>query len=168
MHAFRAALKSRRSSIAAVMIEPGARGGRHEVPRRETLAFIRQACDAEGSPCCLDEIMTGFGRAGSMFACPEQAGIVIDYYCWRALFRTSLPCRKPCPAAPCRWRRRSPRHRSEAFLSDDPGSALMHGPTYMERQSTGCAARQYLAQSLRARAASSPVAAIERQMASEL
>jgi adenosylmethionine-8-amino-7-oxononanoate aminotransferase len=40
----------------------------------------RQLCDEHGLPMIADEVMTGFGRTGSMFAC-ERAGISPDVMC---------------------------------------------------------------------------------------
>ena len=45
--------------------------------------FVQQArrlCDEHGLPLLADEVMTGFGRTGSMFAC-ERAGISPDILC---------------------------------------------------------------------------------------
>jgi adenosylmethionine---8-amino-7-oxononanoate aminotransferase len=68
-----------------------------------------------------DEIMTGFGRTGRMFAC-EEANVIPDIVCLsKALTGGTLPL----AATVAR------RHVFEAFLSDDPAAALMHGPTYM-------------------------------------
>jgi adenosylmethionine-8-amino-7-oxononanoate aminotransferase len=68
----------------------------------------------------LDEIATGFGRTGSLFAC-EQAGIAPDLITLsKALTGGTLPL-----AATVVTRRVY-----EAFLSDDSERALMHGPTF--------------------------------------
>ena len=65
--------------IAAVVIEPliqGAAGMR--LWPRGMLAELRAWCDAHGVLLILDEVMTGFGRTGTMFAC-EQEGVVPDF-----------------------------------------------------------------------------------------
>jgi len=54
------------------------------VPRPGALARIRRACDAQGAVWIADEVLTGFGRVGSLFAWqrlaerPEDAGAVPD------------------------------------------------------------------------------------------
>ena len=65
--------------IAAVVIEPliqGAAGMR--LWPRGMLAELRAWCDAQGVLLILDEVMTGFGRTGTMFAC-EQERVVPDF-----------------------------------------------------------------------------------------
>jgi adenosylmethionine-8-amino-7-oxononanoate aminotransferase len=67
------------STIAAVVIEPlmqGAAGMR--LWPRGMLAELRRWCDAHGVLLILDEVMTGFGRTGKMFAC-EHEGVIPDF-----------------------------------------------------------------------------------------
>jgi len=66
-------------SVAAVVIEPliqGAAGMR--LWPRGMLAALRSWCDTHGVLLILDEVMTGFGRTGTMFAC-EQEGVIPDF-----------------------------------------------------------------------------------------
>ncbi len=66
------------ATIAAVVIEPliqGAAGMR--LWPRGMLAELRAWCTAQGVLLILDEVMTGFGRTGTMFAC-EQEAVVPD------------------------------------------------------------------------------------------
>jgi adenosylmethionine-8-amino-7-oxononanoate aminotransferase len=65
-------------SIAAVCIEPliQAAGGMRTFPRG-WLARVRELCDAAGALLIADEVATGFGRTGRMFAC-EHEGVRPD------------------------------------------------------------------------------------------
>jgi acetylornithine/N-succinyldiaminopimelate aminotransferase len=62
---------------AAVLLEPiqGESGVR--VLREETLQAARAACDAHGAPLVFDEIQTGMGRTGTLWAY-EQTGVTPD------------------------------------------------------------------------------------------
>lgn len=65
--------------VAGVVIEPmiqGAAGMR--LWPRGLLSYIRAWCDAFDPLLILDEVMTGFGRTGRMFAC-EHEGVVPDF-----------------------------------------------------------------------------------------
>jgi adenosylmethionine-8-amino-7-oxononanoate aminotransferase len=87
----------------------------------ETLRRIRQACDAHNVLLIVDEIFTGFGRLGQMFA-SDVAGIVPDIMTVsKALTGGTLPLAATVARE----------HVFEAFYTDRPGDALMHGPTYM-------------------------------------
>ncbi len=69
------------ASTSALIVEPlvqGARGMTMYAPRY--LAAARALTREHGVHLIADEIMTGFGRTGTMFAC-EQAGIVPDFLC---------------------------------------------------------------------------------------
>jgi adenosylmethionine-8-amino-7-oxononanoate aminotransferase len=73
-----AELPARGDDVAAVVIEPliqGAAGMR--LWPRGMLRELRQWCDRTGTLLIADEVMTGFGRTGTMFAC-EQENVVPD------------------------------------------------------------------------------------------
>jgi adenosylmethionine-8-amino-7-oxononanoate aminotransferase len=77
---------------AALIVEPlilGA-GGMLTYPA-EILAKMKKLCERHGTLFIADEVMTGFGRTGTMFAC-EQAGITPDILCLaKGLSGGSLP-----------------------------------------------------------------------------
>ncbi len=63
--------------VAAIIVEPVQGEGGFIVPPREFLAGLRALCDRHRLLLIADEIQTGFGRTGRMFAC-EHFGIVPD------------------------------------------------------------------------------------------
>jgi 4-aminobutyrate aminotransferase-like enzyme len=69
-----------RGWVGAILVEPiQARGGIN-VPPPEFLPLLRRLCDEQKALLILDEIYTGFGRTGKMFAC-EHSGVVPDIIC---------------------------------------------------------------------------------------
>ncbi len=79
LDAARAAL-DRDPQVAAIVVEPIQGRGGVIVPPRGFLAGLRALCDARGVLLIFDEIYTGFGRTGAMFAC-EHEGVVPDLLC---------------------------------------------------------------------------------------
>jgi adenosylmethionine-8-amino-7-oxononanoate aminotransferase len=87
-----AALQRHAGSVAAVLVEPmlQAAGGMVVWPG-EFLAGVRRLCDRYGTLLIADEVLTGFGRTGRMFAC-EHASIAPDVLCLsKALTAGYLP-----------------------------------------------------------------------------
>jgi len=81
IEAYQNALKQNEDDIAAFIFEPliqGAEGMRMYAP--EVLSELSKISKRNGVLMIADEVMTGFGRTGTMFAC-EQAGIVPDLMC---------------------------------------------------------------------------------------
>ena len=66
--------------IAALIVEPVQGRGGVIIPPAGFLAGLRRLCDEFGALLIFDEIYTGFGRTGAMFAC-EHAGVVPDLLC---------------------------------------------------------------------------------------
>jgi adenosylmethionine-8-amino-7-oxononanoate aminotransferase len=156
--AFDLLLETHADRVAAVIVEPLVQGaGGMQMHDAATLAFIAEACRRHGVLLVADEIMTGFGRSGRMFAC-DAANVVPDIICLsKALTGGTLPL----AATVAR------RHVFEAFLSDDPGAALMHGPTYMANP-LACAAANASLDLFEREPRLAQVAAIETQLHSEL
>jgi len=74
-------LEERHGEIAAVIVEPLLQGaGGMIVHPVEFLQRVRQLCTDHGVLLIADEVLTGFGRCGKMFAC-ELAGVVPDLMC---------------------------------------------------------------------------------------
>lgn len=128
--ALAALIERHAGTLAGIVVEPlvqGAGGMRFHDP--EVLRRLRRLADRFDLLLILDEIFTGFGRTGTMFAC-EAAGIAPDIVTLsKALTGGTLPL-----AATVARRRIF-----ESFWSDDPMAALMHGPTYMAN-ALACAA----------------------------
>jgi adenosylmethionine-8-amino-7-oxononanoate aminotransferase len=87
-----AMLEEAAKDAAALIVEPlilGA-GGMLTYPP-EILAKMKKLCERHGTLFIADEVMTGFGRTGTLFAC-EQAGITPDILCLaKGLSGGSLP-----------------------------------------------------------------------------
>ncbi|MFT5094238.1 MAG: adenosylmethionine-8-amino-7-oxononanoate aminotransferase, partial [Porticoccaceae bacterium] len=120
--AFESFLACKNNEVAGVIVEPliqGAGGMKFHPP--ESVAKIHLACQRNNVLLIADEIATGFGRTGTMFAC-EQADVIPDILCvGKALTGGTLSFAATIATEKV----------FNAFLSDDPSHALMHGPTFM-------------------------------------
>jgi adenosylmethionine-8-amino-7-oxononanoate aminotransferase len=115
---------------AGIIIEPLVQAAGGMVFRSEqVLRLLRKIADVSEQILIFDEIFTGFGRTGTMFAC-EQAGIAPDIITLsKALTGGTLPLAATVATGKI----------FDAFWSDNPKKALMHGPTYMAN-ALACAA----------------------------
>ena len=145
-------------NIAGLIVEPLVQGaGGMRFHDAATLNRLREIADRCGALLIFDEIFTGFGRTGTMFAC-EQAGAVPDIVTLsKALTGGTLPL----AATVAR------KHVFDAFWSDDPAKALMHGPTYMGN-ALACAAANASLDLFEREPRMRQVAAIGDQMSREL
>jgi adenosylmethionine---8-amino-7-oxononanoate aminotransferase len=123
-------LNQNQREIAAIIVEPliqGAGGMRFHEAR--VLESLRKLSTLHGVPLIFDEIFTGFGRTGTMFAM-QQCDVIPDIVCLgKALTGGAVPLAATVASTRI----------FSAFLSDDPDEALMHGPTFMAYP-LGCAA----------------------------
>lgn len=115
-------LETRGPQLAGILVEPLVQGaGGMLLHEPQVLRRLRRLADRHGLLLILDEIFTGFGRTGTMFAF-EQAGARPDIITLsKALTGGTLPLAATVASSRV----------FDAFWSDDPSHALMHGPTFM-------------------------------------
>ncbi len=120
--AFGAFLEKHADELAGILIAPLVQGAGGMIFHDEqTLRRLRAAADKYELLLIFDEIFTGFGRTGTMFAC-EAAEVVPDIITLgKGLTGGTLPLAATVASQKV----------FDAFWSDDPAHALMHGPTYM-------------------------------------
>jgi adenosylmethionine---8-amino-7-oxononanoate aminotransferase len=107
--------------LAGMIIEPLVQcAGGFKFHASATLARIVETARKQGVLVIFDEIATGFGRTGQLFAA-EEADVVPDIVTLsKALTGGTMPLAVTVASSEV----------FEAFLSGDPNHALMHGPTY--------------------------------------
>ncbi|MFT7665611.1 MAG: adenosylmethionine-8-amino-7-oxononanoate aminotransferase, partial [Planctomycetota bacterium] len=116
-----AAIKRLKGTAAGVIVEPlvqGAAGMLMYSP--DILVEARAACTEAGIPLIVDEVMTGFGRTGTMFAC-EQANVAPDLMAIaKGLTGGTMPLAATLATEEI----------FESFLSQDRAKAFFHGHTF--------------------------------------
>jgi adenosylmethionine-8-amino-7-oxononanoate aminotransferase len=117
-----ALLAAHAHELAGIVVEPLVQGaGGMLMHDPDVLRRLRALADRHGLLLIFDEIFTGFGRTGTLFAF-EQAGIKPDIITLsKALTGGTLPLAATVASSKV----------FDAFWSDDPSHALMHGPTFM-------------------------------------
>jgi adenosylmethionine-8-amino-7-oxononanoate aminotransferase len=117
-------------TIAGIIVEPLVQGaGGMKFHDASVLKRLRALADKYELLLIFDEVFTGFSRTGTMFAC-EAAGVVPDIIALsKALTGGTLPLAATVATKKV----------FDAFWSDDPKKALMHGPSYMAN-ALACAA----------------------------
>ena len=122
-------LDDRAADFAAVIVEPMVQAaGGMRVWKPEFLRRLRELCDRHDLLLIADEVMTGFGRTGPMFAC-EHGPVSPDLMCVsKGLTAGYLPL--AITAASDRV--------YEAFLSDDTSKTFFHGHSFTANP-LGCA-----------------------------
>ncbi|MDR3520996.1 MAG: adenosylmethionine--8-amino-7-oxononanoate transaminase [Acidocella sp.] len=151
-------LEAHAKTLAAIIVEPLVQGaGGMVLHPPGVLRHLRKAADHYGLTLIFDEIFTGFGRTGTMFAF-EQAGVVPDIITLsKALTGGTLPLAVTIASDEL----------FAAFLSDSANTALMHGPTYMAN-AMGCAAANASLDLFQTEPRLQQAAAISAQLAAEL
>ena len=129
-------IEAHAGELAAVVVEPLVQGaaGMRMVPG-EAFAPVAEACGAAGVLLICDEIATGFGRTGTMFA-SEQCGLEPDLLCLgKALGAGYLPIAATAASARVH----------EAFLGEDLGPrTLYHGHSFQGNALAAAVALRHL------------------------
>jgi adenosylmethionine-8-amino-7-oxononanoate aminotransferase len=156
--AFDAFMEREAKNLAAIIVEPLVQGaGGMVLHGPAVLRHLRQAADHYGLTLIFDEIFTGFGRTGTMFAY-EQAGVIPDIITLsKALTGGTSPLAATIASDEL----------FAAFLSDSPADALMHGPTFMANP-LGCAAANASLDLFESEPRMTQAAAISEQLTTEL
>src|SRR5476651_1645814 len=123
-------LSERAHTIAGIIVEPLVQGaGGMKFHDAAVLKRLRALADKYDLLLIFDEVFTGFGRTGAMFVC-EAAGVTPDIIALSKALTGGTLGLAATIATPKVF---------EAFWSDDPKKALMHGPSYMAN-ALACAA----------------------------
>lgn len=130
-----AVLEEAAKDAAALIVEPLILGaGGMLMYDAEILAKMKRLCERHGTLFIADEVMTGFGRTGTLFAC-EQAGISPDILCLaKGLTGGSLPLAATLCTPPI----------FEAHYSTDRSRTFFHSSSFTANPIACAAARANL------------------------
>lgn len=119
--ALEAQLEALGPRAAGVLLEPMLQGVAGMIVQPpEYLAGVRRLCDRHGTLLIADEVLTGFGRTGCMFAC-EHARVAPDIICLsKGLSAGYLPLAATAASEAI----------YESFLSEDRRRTFFHGHSY--------------------------------------
>ena len=144
--------------VAAMIIEPLVQGaGGMIFHSADVLAELHRLAKKHDILFIADEIATGFGRTGSLFAC-EEAGITPDIMCLGKALTGGMIGMGATLATDTVF---------NAYLSEEPECALMHGPTFMANP-LACAAANASLDLFASEPRLKQVEAIEQQLLTQL